>query len=147
MDKLQSLNGAAKIFLLTPMQRADFVYINNAKNNAYGSYKAKNGQWLAQFANAVDSIGRYEGFPVIDLYHTKRLRLEKLVKYKRLKDPQTGTYQSYRYPDYVDVPFNPAADEYPYPVDAIDMTYDGLHPSDKGYAIIADKVVKVMKKF
>jgi lysophospholipase L1-like esterase len=29
----------------------------------------------------------------------------------------------------------------------IDMTYDGLHPSDKGYAIIADMLVKVLKKY
>jgi lysophospholipase L1-like esterase len=26
------------------------------------------------------------------------------------------------------------------------MTYDGLHPSDKGYAVIAEMLVKVMKK-
>ena len=42
---------------------------------------------------------------------------------------------------------NPETDEYPYPVDAIDMTYDGLHPSDKGYRIIADMLIKVMKKY
>jgi lysophospholipase L1-like esterase len=45
------------------------------------------------------------------------------------------------------MPFNPAADEYPYPVEAIDITYDGLHPSDKGYTIIANMLVKIMKKW
>ena len=39
INKLRSLNAAAKIILITPMQRADFVYINNMKNNAWGSYK------------------------------------------------------------------------------------------------------------
>jgi lysophospholipase L1-like esterase len=29
--------------------------------------------------------------------------------------------------------------------EAIDMTYDGLHPSDKGYEVIARKLVKVLK--
>ena len=71
----------------------------------------------------------------------------KLVKYKRLKDPKTnGVYRNYVYPHYIGVPFNPETDEYPYPVDAIDMTYDGLHPSDKGYDVIANMIMKVMKK-
>src|SRR5436309_11280473 len=56
INKLRSLNPAARIILVTPMQRTDFVYINGAKNNAYGCYKEKKGQTLEQFANAVDSI-------------------------------------------------------------------------------------------
>ncbi len=147
VDKLRSLNPEAKIVLITPMQRVDFVYITNHKNNAYGSYKAKNGQFLESFANAIDSIGRLESFPVVDLYHTKQLRHEKLVNYKRLKDPKTGAYINYRYPAFIDVPFNTETDEYPYPVEAINMTYDGLHPSDKGYAVITKRLEKVLRKF
>lgn len=147
INKLRSLNSEAKILLITPMQRTDFVYINNPKNNAYGSYRAKDGQTLEQFANAVDSIGKHEGFDVADLYHQKGLDVKHLVKFKRLKDPQTGAYRDYRYPDYVDVPFHPGVDEYPYPVEAIDVTYDGLHPSDKGYSIISKVLVKIMKKY
>ena len=74
------------------------------------------------------------------------MNLKNLVKYKRLKDPKTGDYKNYPYLDFIDVPFNFETDDYPYPPDAIDMTYDGLHPSDKGYAIIADMLIKVMKK-
>ena len=147
IDKLRSLNPAARIVLITPMQRADFVYLTNFKNNAYGSYKPKSGQTLEAFALAIDSIGRAEQFTVIDLYHTKELNVEKLVKFKRLKDPQTGLYRNYPYPAFIDIPFNPDTDEYPYPPDAIDMTYDGLHPSDKGNALISKKLVKVMKKY
>lgn len=146
-DKLRSLNKNAKIIMITPMQRADFVYINNAKNNAYGSYKEKNGQSLEQFARAIDSIGQYEHFVVVDLYHASKLKLNKLVKYKHLKDPKTGAYKNYSYPDFIDIPFNPETDEYPYPVDAINMTYDGLHPSDKGFAIIANFLLKILKKY
>ena len=137
IDKLRSLNSDARIVLITPMQRTDFVYIANAKNNAYGSYKDKNGQSLESFALAIDSIGRLEKLPVVDLYHNKRLALHELVKYKRLKDPQTGTYRNYTYPDYSTIPFNPETDEYPYPVDAVGQTYDGLHPSDAGNALIS----------
>jgi lysophospholipase L1-like esterase len=129
------------------MQRADFVYINNMKNNAHGSYKEKNGQLLEKFALAIDSIARFENFAVVDLYHQKNMSLKTLVKYKRLKDPATGQYRNYPYPDFIDIPFNPETDEYPYPVDAIDITYDGLHPSDKGYDIIANLLIKIMKKY
>lgn len=147
MNKLRSLNPQAHIVLITPMQRADFVYITNFKNNAYGSYKPKNGQYLEAFANAIDSIGRVDNVPVVDLYHVRQLRVEKLVKFKRLKNPQTGTYTNYAYPSFIDVPFAPETDEYPYPPEAIAMTYDGLHPSDAGYAQISKRLVKVLKKW
>jgi lysophospholipase L1-like esterase len=146
IDKLRSLNQSASIMLITPMQRNDFVYINNYKNLAFGSYKQKNGQSLEQVADAISTIGKYEHLRVVDLFHKKGLSLEKMVKFKRLKDPATGQYKNYKYPDFVDVPFLPEADEYPYPVEAIDMTYDGLHPSDKGYAVIANMLIKSMRK-
>jgi lysophospholipase L1-like esterase len=147
INKLRSLNNEAKIILITPMQRADFVYFGDMNNNAFGSYKEKNGQLLSQFAEAINTIGKAEYFTVIDLYNKSSLKLPHLVKYKRLKDPQTGDYKNYRYPNFIDVPFNPSTDEYPYPVDAIDMTYDGLHPSDKGYATIAKMLIKVMQQY
>jgi lysophospholipase L1-like esterase len=146
INKLRNLNKDASIVLITPMQRSDFVYINNFKNLAYGSYKMKNGQSLEQFADAIIRIGKFEKLKVVDLFHEKDLDLEKAVKFKRLKDPSTGEYRNYTYPGFIDVPFNPELDEYPYPTEAIDITYDGLHPSDKGYAIIARKLVKVIKK-
>ena len=34
-----------------------------------GSYQQKNGFSLEQFAAAVDSIGQYEHFTVVDSYH------------------------------------------------------------------------------
>lgn len=147
IDKLRGLNKNAKIILITPLQRGDFVYINDFKNNAYGSYKEKNGQMLSQFADAVINIANTEHFDVVDLYNKSGITVKKAVKYKRLKDPETGAYKNYIYPDYIGIPFNPQTDEYPYPIDAIDMTYDGLHPSDKGYAVITKMLVKVMKKY
>lgn len=146
-DKLKSLNSDAKIILITPMQRGDFVYINNMKNNAWGSYKEKNEQKLEQVVNAINSIGEQEHFKVVDLYHKSGINLKNMVKYKRLKDATTGEYKNYTYPSYIGIPFNPEKDEYPYPKEAIDMTYDGLHPSDKGYQVIADMLVKIMKKY
>jgi lysophospholipase L1-like esterase len=72
--------------------------------------------------------------------------VENVVKFKRLKDESTGLYRNYSYPEYIGIPFHPGVDDYPYPVDAIGFTYDGLHPSDKGYQIIADMISDVFKK-
>lgn len=146
INKIRSLNADAKIILITPMQRGDFVYVSNGHNNAFGSYKDKNGQQLSEFAAAVKEIGGYEHLKVIDLYNKKALRLENQVNFKRLKDPKTGTYTNYKYPDFIGIPYNPDTDEYPYPLEASNTTYDGLHPSDKGYEIIADMLAKVLKK-
>jgi lysophospholipase L1-like esterase len=147
LDKLRSLNPEAHIILITPMQRADFVSLANPKNNAYGSYDPQKGQYLEAVANAIDSISRAENLPLVDLYHLRGLRLKKLVKFKRLKDPQTSAYRNYRYPAWKGIPFAPDIDEYPYPPDAIDRTYDGLHPSDKGNAIISRQLVRLMKTY
>lgn len=144
-NKLKQLNKKARVILITPMQRGDFVYINSAKNNAYGSYKPKKDQTLEQFANAIVDIGKLEKFPVVDLYHDSGITLENMVNFKKLKEPQTETYKNYAYPEYTTVPFDPAKDEYPYPVEAVNMTYDGLHPSDKGYQVIADMLVAKWK--
>lgn len=55
----------------------------------------------------------------------------------------TGKYANYRYPKFTDIPFDPKNDEYPYPPKAVNITYDGLHPSDKGNKIIAKRVADV----
>ncbi len=147
IDKLRSLNPKAEIILITPMQRSDFVYLTDMKNNAYGSYRQKNLQSLANFAGAIKDIGKHEGFKVVDLYSNRKMTVKKLVKFKRLKDSTTGKYTNYSYPAYTDIPFNPETDEYPYPLEAIDMTYDGLHPSDKGYKIIAGELLKIFRTY
>jgi len=145
VDKLRGLNPAAKIVFITPMQRSDFVYINNYKNNAWGSYKPnKNGQTLEAFADTIRAIGLKEGFKVIDLYHHPKLRLKKLVKFKWLKDPASGEYREYRFPTYTKISFDPDTDTYPYPKESIAMTYDGLHPSDEGYGVIARDLLTVL---
>ncbi|HVS95662.1 MAG TPA: SGNH/GDSL hydrolase family protein [Puia sp.] len=145
IDKIRSLNKTAPIILITPTPRGDFVYINNPKNNAYGSYKPKDGQTLEQVAAAISDIGRHEGLRVLDLYHDKRLAVPHAVRFRRLKDPRTGTYHDYPWPDYTTIPFDPATDEYPYPPEAADMTFDGLHPSDKGNAEIARRLARILK--
>jgi hypothetical protein len=128
------------------MQRTDFVYVADAYNNAYGCYKPKNGQELSQFADAVKEIGNHEHFSVIDLYYKSGMTVENNVKFKRVKDTASGKYRDFKYPAYIGIPFNPETDEYPYPLDAIGYTYDGLHPSDRGNMVIAGMIVNEFKK-
>jgi lysophospholipase L1-like esterase len=146
INHLRELNPQAHIILMTPLQRSDFVYIGDYKNNAYGSYRDKNGQQLAEVAAAIQSIARSEKLSLIDLYYKSGINLKNIVKFKRLKDPVTGAYKNFRYPEYINIPFDSKNDEYPYPEAAINMTYDGLHPSDKGNAAIAKLLVKTLKK-
>lgn len=145
INKLRELNANAPIILITPLQRGDFVYIADPKNNAYGSYHEKQGQQLSDVVNAIKDIAEKEGLELVDLYNESGINLENMVKFKRLKDPKTGMYKKHKYPTYTGIPFDPEHDEYPYPTDAIDMTYDGLHPSDKGNKRIANMLVKKMK--
>ncbi|MGJ7031590.1 SGNH/GDSL hydrolase family protein [Niabella hirudinis] len=146
VDHLRKISPQARIILITPMKRTDFVYLFNQKNTAWGSYREKNGQTLGQVAAAVVNVGQLAHIPVIDLYNDKKLGEKKLVHFKRLKNPQTRAYQNYAYPGFQKIPFNPETDEYPYPEAAIYLTYDGLHPSDKGNEIIASRIAAVLKQ-
>src|SRR5450631_400768 len=146
INKILNLNPAARVILITPMQRGDFVYLFDARNNAHGSYKSKNSQDLSQFANAVKEIGNYEHFEVVDLYYNSGITVKNVVQFKKLKDSATGVYRNIQYPDYIGMLFNPGKDEYPYPIDAMGYTYDGLHPSDEGYQVIADMIIDIFKK-
>jgi lysophospholipase L1-like esterase len=145
LDHLRKLNSEARIILMTPLQRVDFVYISDMTNNAYGSYREKDGQSLADFADAILAIGELEDLEVVDLYNKSGITHENLVRFKRLRDPQTGQYRDYAFPAFIGIPFDPAKDDYPYPIEAIDMTYDGLHPSDKGYEVITNMLVDAIE--
>ncbi|MDQ1089955.1 lysophospholipase L1-like esterase, partial [Siphonobacter sp. SORGH_AS 1065] len=46
---------------------------------------------------------------------------------------------------YIDIPFDAKNDDYPYPIESIALTYDGLHPSDQGYEIIANRLIEKWK--
>jgi lysophospholipase L1-like esterase len=146
IDKLRNLNKSARIVLITPLKRTDFVYLEDFHNNAYGSYKPRNGQWLHEVAAAIKTIGEYEKLPVIDLYNDAEFPIDRLVKFKRLRDSATNEYKNYPYPEYINKPFDPSHDQYPYPEDAIDLTYDGLHPSDAGNELIAGRIIECFKK-
>lgn len=149
IDKIKSLNDHAVIILITPFQRADYVDINNIHSFIHGSYSPNNkGVLLSAYANAIIDIAKKEHFELVDLYNKSGATTANAVNFKRLHDPKTGQYKDYKYPDYINIPFNPTdTTQYPYPVEAMNWCYDGLHPSDKGHQRIADMLVKIMKKY
>jgi lysophospholipase L1-like esterase len=147
IDKIRQQNSDAQIILLTPLQRTDYIDINDVHSIIHGSYKTnKNGIMLAAYADAVRNIADTQKLELVDLYYKSGVTVKNAVKYKRLRDT-SGEYRNYKYPTYIGMPFNPNKDEYPYPADAVRWTYDGLHPSDKGHQKIADMLVKVIKRY
>ncbi|RZK65868.1 MAG: SGNH/GDSL hydrolase family protein [Pedobacter sp.] len=146
IDKIRNLDANAAIILITPMQRTDFVDINNSSTVLHGSDRSKDGRFLSEYADAIKTIAKTENCRLVDLYYKSGVTVKNAVKYHRLKDPVTGEYKNYTFPNYIGIPYNAKTDEYPYPVEAIEWTTDGLHPSNKGYQKIADMLVKVFRK-
>jgi lysophospholipase L1-like esterase len=148
VDKIRSLNDHAVIIMITPFQRTDYVDINNIHSTIHGAYKANNsGVLFSAYADAIKDIAQKEHFELVDLYYKSGVTMANAVNFKRLRDPKTGEYKNYKYPDYIDIPLNSDKDDYPYPVEAMNWVYDGLHPTDKGHQRLADMLVKVMKKY
>ncbi len=147
IDKIRSLNSDAKIILMTPLHRTDYVDLNNPSIFIHGDYKPnKDSVFLSQYADAIKAIAKAQHCQLVDLYYKSGITTANAVNFRRLRNPQTHEYKNYTYPEYTNIPYNPPADEYPYPVEAMHWVYDGLHPSNAGMEKIADMLVKVMKR-
>lgn len=153
LDRIRKANPQARIIVGTPVSRGDFVYILDHFNNARGSWAPEKDRetgkevWLRDVAQTILRCCEEENVPCIDLYDEAGFTQENAVIFKHVRCG--GGYEDLPYPDYCGVPFDPAKDEYPYPPEAVGMTYDGLHPSDEGNARIAgmfiDKIKEIYK--
>ena len=69
------------------------------------------------------------------------------MRFKRVKTVEG--YRELPWPAYIDLPVDYVNDDYPYPPEAADYTYDGLHPSDKGNeaiaCLLAEKIREVLQ--
>lgn len=135
LDHIRLVAPNAPIIAGNPVERADFVYLFDPENNAPGSYAPEHGLWLKDLAKEIFSAYASEGVHPIDLWGRSGFTQEKLIRFKRVR--QNGSYVNLPYPAYIGLPFDPKQDEYPYPLDAVALTYDGLHPSDEGADILA----------
>lgn len=93
------------------------------------------GQWLSDIAEGIYETCCEEGIPALNLHDLSGITPENVVRFKWVKT-QDG-YRKLPYPEYTKISVQFGEDEYPYPEEAADFTYDGLHPSDKGNEVIA----------
>ena len=86
-----------------------------------------------------------QGIPCVNLYDGSGITPENAVKFKRVRTPDG--VRDLPYPDYVGLPFDPAADPYP-SVPVIQEKYcpDGLHPSDEGNERLAELLAKSLRQ-
>lgn len=143
ISHIREKSPEAELLVMNSVERGDFVYILDPLNNAHGSYLPDQGQWLADIAEAIYEICCEEGIPALNLHDLSGFTPENVVRFKRVKTP--GGYRNLPYPEYTKYPVCFDEDEYPYPPEAADFTYDGLHPSDKGNEVIASLLAARLK--
>lgn len=144
IGRIRSVNKEAEILVLNPVERADFICVLDTLNQAQGSYAPEAGTMLSEVAQAIYTCAGNAGLPAFDLHKACGFTQENVIHFKRLK--RNGVYEKLPYPDYIGVPYDPATDEYPYPLEAVALTYDGLHPSDEGNEILAGLIAGELEK-
>ncbi len=144
MDHIRASAPGAVMLVGNPVERADFVYLLDAENNAAGSYAPVKGLWLSEVASAILEACREEDVPTVDCHGRSGFTQDRLVRFKRVV--RDGQIADLPYPDYAGIPFRPGKDPYPYPPEAVDLTYDGLHPSEEGCEILADLFAEEIRK-
>ncbi|MCH4070688.1 MAG: SGNH/GDSL hydrolase family protein [Lachnospiraceae bacterium] len=140
--------STSPVIVMNPVERSDFIYILDHQHIDHGSYAPEAGQKLSDVAGAIFSCVHGERVYPINLHDRSGFTVANAVKFQRKR--VNGKETDLAYPDYIGVPYDPDKDEYPYPEQAIGMTYDGLHPSDEGADIIAgilaEEILKVIYK-
>lgn len=143
IDNIRKANPEAPIIVFNPVERGDFVYINDYHNVAPGSYQQLGHQWLTDVAKQIFRCVQGDKIYTVDLNQRCGFDQYNVVKFKRVKT-EIG-FQDLPYPDYIGIPYDPDQDGYPYPIESIALTYDGLHPSDEGSEIIAEIVKEAIE--
>lgn len=133
-----------RIVIMTPVERGDYVCIGDPGCQTMGSYRPQAGQRLCDIAEAIARSAEKAGLCVVDLHKNAGFTAESVVRFKRLR--KEAGYHDYVYPGYVDVPYDWKRDPYPYPVEAVGMTFDGLHPSDEGNEAIAKLLAEKLQE-
>jgi lysophospholipase L1-like esterase len=142
--RMKKTSPDARIIVMNPVERGDFVYILDAANNAPNSTRPLNGIYLHDLAALILNAAERAGTDTLDLNRLSGFTTANAVKFKHVR--VGSEYRDLPWPEYDGVPFDPLRDEYPYPPEAADMTYDGLHPSDRGCEIIAGLLATKMEE-
>ncbi len=145
VSRIKALDSNSPIFICNPVERGDFVYINDPYNYATGSYAPKNGRTLKEIADAIFNEAREPGVININTHDKAGFTCLNAVKFKRCY--LHGKVVDLPYPAYKQGLYDPEAGIYPYPKEAISMTVDGLHPSDEGAEKLAEAMFEGMKAY
>lgn len=144
VERIKKVALNAKIFICNPVERTDFVYIQDHCNNFKGSYDSCSDQTIEQIANAIYNLAREDGVVSVNTHDKSGITSQNAVKFKRCFTGN-GTIDL-PYPNYTALPFDPACGIYPYPPEAIGTTYDGLHPSDEGSESVARVIADAINR-
>ncbi len=144
VERIKKVAPESKIFICNPVERTDCVNIADYYNNFKGSYEPYSGQTIEQIANAIYNFAREEGVISVNTHDKSGITCHNAVKFKRCFTGN-GTIDL-PYPNYTTMPFDPACGIYPYPLEAIGTTYDGIHPSDKGSESIARVIADAINR-
>lgn len=142
-QRIHAINPAAKVLILTPVARTDFVYLFDYHNNAQGSYASEHGQRLCDVAYGIVSACKAQDIPCVNLYDESGITPENAVHFKRVHTADGDL--DLPFPDYLGIPYHPDEDPYPYPPESHALTYDGLHPTDEGNEILATLIADALK--
>ena len=142
--RIREIAPKGHIIVMTPVERGDFVCIGDPECHTMGSYRSQAGQRLCDIAKSIAWTAEKAGLWVVDLHEYAGFTTENVVRFKRLR--KESEYYDYSYPDYVDIPYDCKRDLYPYPADAVGMTFDGLHPSDEGNEAIAQLLAEKLRE-
>ena len=148
LEHIRQAGPEAKVIVMNPVERGDFVYILDPMNHAHGSYAPDQGQMLCDIAEGIRVACERNGISFLDLHRLSGFTPESAVRFKRVRTAEG--YRDLPWPAWKNAPVDYENDAYPYPPEAADYTFDGLHPSDKGNeaiaCLLAQKIREVMKR-
>ncbi|MCQ2742526.1 MAG: SGNH/GDSL hydrolase family protein [Bacilli bacterium] len=145
IDNIRKVAPKAPIFVCNPIERGQFVYIFDYKNNAYSStHPNRNGVYLKEFANAIFTIVKGENIYTVNTHDETGLTSEGAMKYQvRLVN---GEKKEMSFEEFDPLSVDATLPFYCYPEEAMGWATDGLHPNDKGYQIIASVIANHISK-
>ena len=115
IGRIRALSPEAKLLVMNPIERTDFVYLFDPFNNAPGSYAPEHGQkspmWRRRFMSPARVIKSGAGSAQLC-----GVTPENAVRFKRVRTPEG--IRDLPWPEYVGLPFDPVSDPYPYPPEA-----------------------------
>ena len=142
--RIRSISPFAKIFIMNPVERGTFVYIQDWTNHALDSTHLRRGVYLKDISKAIFECVRGENIFPINLHDKLPFTPENVMNFYRVEI--NGEIKDLSFEEFHKDPFKNEIKVFPYPLEAMKYMCDGLHPNDLGYEMIADILAKEILK-